>query len=152
MQDYQKVNINLKSFEEDYWEWVINDYIRKQDRTKLKYIISPYKTFMKTIVWLPEYKIDLARKLWKYWTYLLSIQEYAREDNSIDMNLFKEKIVMSDSSFIRLVKSYKDSWVLKKEWHTFYLNPLIVHYGKDINIDLGILFKWELEKVWYKFN
>lgn len=152
MKEFQKVNINLRELEKDYWRWAIDEYIKKQDRNKVKYIISPYKTFMKTIVWLPEYKITLAKELWKYWTYLLSIQEYAREDNSIDMNLFKEKITFSDSSFIRLIKAYKDSWVLKKEWHTFYLNPLIVHYGKDIKLELWIMFKDELEKVGYKFN
>ena len=82
----------------------------------------------------------------------MKILNLAREDNSIDMNLFKEKIVMSDSSFIRLIKAYKDSWVLKKNWLIFYLNPLIVHYGKDIKLELWIMFKEELEKVWYKFN
>lgn len=152
MKEFEKVNINLKQLEEDYWSWVLDNYIRKQDRTKTQYIITPYNKFMKSIIWLPEYKIKLGKDLWKYWTYLLSIQEYSREDNSIDMNLFKEKISFTDSSFIRLIKAYKDNGVLKKDWNTFYLNPLIVHYGRDIKLELWIMFKVELEKVWYKFN
>lgn len=148
MQKYEKVNINLKDFEKDYWEWALRDYIRTHDNTKHKYIINPYKTFMKTIIWLSDYKNILAKNLWKYWTYLLSIPDYSRDDNSIDVNLFKEKILFSDSSFIRLIRVYKEHWVLKKVWHTFYLNPLIVHYGKEIDLELGILFKEELEKVW----
>lgn len=152
MQEYQKVNINLKAFEEDYWEWVLKDYIRKKDRTKIKYISTPYKEFMKSIIWLAEYKIDLSKKLWKYWTYLLSIQEYARRDNSINMNLFWEHNKFSKNQLDRLIKCYKDNWVLKKEWQTFFLNPLLVHYWSDIDINLWIMFKDELEKVWFIFK
>ena len=152
MKEFEKVNINLRQLEKDYWIWAMDDYIKKQDRNKVKYIFSPYKTFMKSIIWLPEYKIELSRNLWKYWTYILPIQEYAREDNSIDMILFAERNSFSENQLNRLVKCYKENWVLKKEWHTFYLNPLIVHYGKDIKLELWIMFKDELEKVWYKFN
>lgn len=152
MQEYQKVNINLKAFEEDYWEWVLKDYIRKKDRTKIKYISTPYKEFMKSIIWLAEYKINLSQRLWKYWTYLLSIQEYARRDNSINMNLFWEHNNFSKNQLDRLIKCYKDNWVLKKEWQTFFLNPLLVHYWSDIDINLWIMFKDELEKVWFIFK
>jgi len=142
----------LKQLKKDYWNDILKEYVRIRDYTKPKYILNPYKKFMKATMWITEYKNNLVKNLWKYWTYLLSIQEYAREDNSIDMNYFKEEIWMSDSSFIRLIKSYKDNWILKKSWNVFYLNPLIVHYWKDIRIQLAIMFKDELEKVWIEIK
>jgi hypothetical protein len=148
MEKFINVNINLKELEKDYWEEVLKDYIRKKDNTKSKYIINKYKYFMKIIMGIREYKNWLVKSLWKYWTYLLSIPEYANEDNSIDMNLFQEKLWISNSSLIRLIKIYKDNNVLKKRWFIFYLNPLLVHYGKDIKLELWILFEEELKKVW----
>lgn len=148
MNKFTNVNINLKELEQDYWENVLKDYIKTTDRTKSRYIVNKYKTFMKTTMWIKEYKNWLAKSLWKYWTYLLAIPEYANEDNSIDMNLFQEKLLISNSSLIRLIKVYKDNNILKKRWHIFYLNPLIVHYWKDIKLELWEMFEKELNKVW----
>lgn len=148
MNKFTNVNINLKELEKDYWENVLKDYVRLIDNTKSKYIVNKYKTFMKTIMWIKEYKNWLVKSLWKYWTYLISISEYTNEDNSIDMNLFQEKLTISNSSLIRLIKTYKDNNILKKRWHIFYLSPLIVHYWKDIKLELWELFEDELKKVW----
>ena len=152
MQKYENVNINLKEFNKDYWEDALKDYIRVNDRTKKKYILNPYKKFMKVTIWLTNYKNHLAKKLWKYGTYLLSIPDYAREDNSIDMNIFKESLWLSDSGLIRLIKKYKENNVLRKVWCVFYLNPLLVHYWKDIKLELWELFEDELRKVWIEIK
>ena len=148
MNKFTNVNINLKEFEKDYWEDSLKDYINTIDNTKWRYIINKYKTFTKTIMWIKEYKNWLAKSLWKYWTYLLAIPEYVREDNSIDMNLFQESLWISNSSLIRIIKIYKDNNVLKKKWYVFYLNPLISFRGRNIEIDLWKMFKEELKKVW----
>ena len=149
MQDYEKVNINLKELEKDYWINILKDYIKHTDNTRPNYISNKYKDkFMKKTIWIPEYKISLAKNLWTYWTYLFTIDEYAREDNSIDMNIFKESIWLSDNQINRLIKAYKENWVLKKSWNVFYLNPLIVYYWRNIKLELGILFQEELKKVW----
>lgn len=149
MWNYDNINIDIWKLEKDYWEWILKEYIKISDYTKKKYIKNPYKDrFMKTTIGIADYKISMIKELWKYWSYLFAIWEYAREDNSIDMNLYKEKIAMSDSSFIRLVRAYKDSAVLRKRGDIFYLNPLVVHYGRNIDYNLWELFKDELEKVW----
>jgi len=111
-------------------------------------ISNPYKTFMKTIKWIEQYKMTIAKWVWKYWAFLLPLIDVVNEDNSIDMILFQERNKISDWQINRLIKSYKDNWVLIKKWFIFYLNPLIAFTWKDISLDLWKLFKDELNKVW----
>jgi len=123
-------------------------FIKIRDYTKPKYISNNYKTFMKTIKWIEQYKMEIAKWVWKYWAYLLPLIDAVNENNSIDMNLFQERNWISDWQINRLIKSYKDNKVLIKKWYVFYLNPLIAFSWKDINLDLWIMFNDELNKVW----
>ena len=148
MKNYTNVNINIKELEKDYWEWILKEYTKTYNNTKFKYISNNYKTFMKTIKWIESYKMDIAKAVWKYGAFLLPLMDAVNEDNSIDMKLFQERNKISDWQINRIIASYKDNMVLKKVWYIFYLNPLIAFSWKDIRLDLGVLFKEELKKVW----
>jgi len=148
MEKYQNVNLDIKELEKDYWDWILKEYIRHEDNTKSKYISNKYKKFMKTIKWIEEYKMNIAKKVWKYWAYLLPLIDAVNEDNSIDMHLFQERNKLSDNQINRLIANYKECNVIKKKWHLFYVNPLIWFYWIDIKLDLWVMFDEELKKVW----
>ena len=143
---YKNVNIDVDELERDYGSWVLSQYIKRRDYTKW-YISNNYKVFMKTIKGIEGYKMELAKSLGRYGSYLLPMIDAINEDNSIDLVLFKERNAIPDSQMSRVIASYKENSVLRKVWHTFYLNPLVAFSGRDIRDDLWDLFKDELKKV-----
>lgn len=143
----QDVKLDIEKLEKDYWEWILRDYMKTRDYTKTKYISNPYKTFMKTIKWIEEYKMEVVKKTWRYWAYILPLIDAASDVNYIDMNMFQEKNKISDNQIARIKSTLLDANVLRKRGNIFYLNPLIAFSGKDISIELWELFSDELEKV-----
>lgn len=95
-------------------------------------------------------KMKIAKWIWKYWAYLLPIIDVVNEDNSIDIILFQERNNINNGQINRLIKAFKDNNVLRKKRHIFYLNPLIAFNGKDIRLDIWVIFEDELNKVWIK--
>ncbi len=153
MNKYESVNINLKELEKDYWEWVLNNYTNTKDYTKKTYVLNPYtNTFMKTYTWLKEYKTNMTKTIWRYGQYSMLIAEYTREDNSIDIHYFAEQMWLWRTAWYKLIAKYIEVNLIRQQWRTYYVNPLVIHYGRDIPIDVAILFKDELKKVWIKIQ